>query len=124
MKLAAQAALALLAAALFAPNGAGAQDIAAGEKAFAKCKACHSVAAGKNGVGPSLFGIVGRQAGTVEGFKFSDANKASNLTWTEAQLDVYLKDPKAAMPGNKMAFAGVKIDAERADLIAYLKTLK
>lgn len=116
--------IAVAAAALLAAGSASAQDAAAGEKAFAKCKACHKTEAGKNAVGPSLFGIVGRQAGTVEGFKYSDANKNSGVTWTADVLDKYLTDPKAFMPGNKMAFAGVKDDAERKNIIAYLETLK
>lgn len=118
--------LALTAAAgvMFASAGAMAQDAAAGEKVFAQCKSCHAVAKGKNMVGPSLFGIVGRTAGTVEGFKYSDANKNSGVVWTPEKLDVYLTDPKAFMPGNKMVFAGVKDAAKRADLIAYLSSLK
>lgn len=116
--------IAVAAAALLAAGSASAQDAAAGEKVFNKCKACHKVEAGKNGVGPSLFGIVGRTAGTVEGFKYSDANKNSGVTWTEDKLDTYLTDPKAFMPGNKMVFAGLKDAQERKDIIAYLKTLK
>jgi cytochrome c len=116
--------LAVAAAGLLAAGSASAQDAAAGEKVFAKCKACHSNVAGKNMVGPSLFGIVGRQAGTVAGFNYSEANKNSGVTWTTDKLDTYLTDPKAFMPGNKMAFPGVKDDAERKNLIAYLETLK
>ena len=99
-----------------------AADPVAGEKAFAVCKACHRVGeAAKNTVGPTLNGVVGRPAGTVEGFKYSDAMANSGLTWDEATLTEYLKNPKAKVPGTKMAFAGVKDDAKNADIVAYLK---
>ncbi|WP_119304939.1 c-type cytochrome [Dongia deserti] len=111
------AAVALSAAA--AP--AMAADPAAGEKAFAVCKACHRVGEGaKNGVGPMLNGVVGRQAGAVEGYNYSDAMKESGITWDEANLAEYIKAPKTKVPGNKMVFAGVKDDAKIADIIAYL----
>lgn len=116
--------VAVAAAALLAAGSVSAQDAAAGEKAFGKCKACHKVEAGKHGVGPSLFGVVGRTAGTAEGFKYSDANKNSGVTWTAENLDTYLTDPKAFMPGNKMIFAGIKDETERKNVIAYLATLK
>jgi cytochrome c len=112
------AAVALCAAA--AP--AIAADPAAGEKAFTVCKACHRVGAGaKNAVGPTLNGVVGRKAGSAEGFNYSDAMKNSGLTWDEANLAEYIKNPKEKVPGNKMAFAGVKDDAKVADIVAYLK---
>lgn len=96
-----------------------------GEKVYKKfCTSCHSVQKGKNQVGPSLSGIVGRKAGTVEGFKYSDVNAKSGVMWDEAQLDKYLTDPKAYMPGNKMVFNGVKKDEERKNLIAYLVAQK
>ncbi|HRK19511.1 MAG TPA: cytochrome c family protein [Hyphomicrobiaceae bacterium] len=102
-----------------------AQDAAAGEDVFKKCKACHDIGEGaKNKVGPQLNGILGRKSGTVEGFNYSDANKAAGekgLVWTEAELDKYLLDPRAYMPGNKMAFAGLKDEQDRKDLIAYIK---
>ena len=98
-----------------------AADPAAGEKAFAVCKACHKVGEGaKNGVGPTLNGIVGRPAGSAEGYKYSDAMKSSGITWDEATLAEYLKNPKAKVEGNKMAFPGVKDDAKIADIIAFL----
>lgn len=93
----------------------------AGKKAFAKCRACHSLDAGKNGVGPSLHGVFGRKSGTVEGYKYSDAMKNKGVSWNEENLEKYLEDPKAFVPGNKMAFPGVKKESEREDLIAYLK---
>ena len=97
-------------------------DAAAGEKTFAQCKACHQVEAGKNGVGPSLAGIVGRTAGQVAGFNYSAANKGSSVTWSEETLFEYLEAPQKFMPGTKMAFAGLKKPQDRANVIAYLKT--
>jgi cytochrome c2 len=91
--------------------------------AFAVCKACHSVEPGKNGIGPSLAGIWGEKAGAVPGFDFSDAMKASNLTWNQATLDKYLTDPKGTVPGTKMSFGGVKDAAKRQAIIDYIKGL-
>lgn len=106
-----------------APCVAAAQgDPAQGEKAFAKCKACHTVEAGKNRVGPSLHGIVGRKSGSVEGFKYSEPMKKAGLTWTEETLHQYLSNPKGFIPGNKMVFPGLKDEKERQNVIAYLKT--
>ncbi|HEX9790253.1 MAG TPA: cytochrome c family protein [Kiloniellales bacterium] len=96
-------------------------DADKGKKVFNKCKACHTLEAGKNRVGPSLHGIFGRAAGTVEGFKYSDAMTSSGITWDEASLDSYLKDPKALVPGTKMVFAGLKKEDDIQDLLAYLK---
>lgn len=102
---------------------AGAQDAALGEKVFLKCRACHQVGeTAKNGVGPILNGLIGRKAGSVAGYNYSDANKNSGLTWDEATFKEYIKDPKGKMPGTKMAFAGLKNDAEINNLVAYLKT--
>ena len=98
-----------------------AADPAAGEKAFAVCKACHKVGEGaKNGVGPVLNGVVGRAAGSAEGYKYSDAMASSGITWDEANLAEYLKNPKTKVAGNKMMFAGVKDDTKIADIIAFL----
>ncbi|GAA4257460.1 c-type cytochrome [Azospirillum formosense] len=103
------------------PGLAAAQDAAAGEKVFNQCKACHTIeAGGPNRVGPNLHGVVGRKAGSVEAYKYSDAMKNAGA-WDEATLDAYLTDPKGAVPGNKMAFAGVKNEQARKDLIAFLK---
>lgn len=99
-------------------------DAALGEKVFIKCKACHDATEGKNKVGPTLKGVVGRKAGTVEGFTYTDANKNSGITWDEATLAEYLKDPKAKVPGTKMAFAGLKDQAEIDNVIAYLAAQK
>lgn len=95
-----------------------------GKKAFAKCRACHQVEAGKNAVGPSLAGIVGRKAGTVAGFKYSDAMIGKGVTWNKETLAAYLGDPKGYIPGNKMVFPGIKNATEMENVIAYLETLK
>jgi cytochrome c len=110
-------------AALVASVGvAAAQDAAAGEKVFAKCKICHQVGENaKNAVGPVLNGVVGRPAGTYPDYHYSDANKNSGITWDEANLKEYLKDPKAKVPGTKMVFPGLKSDEDIANVIAYLK---
>jgi cytochrome c len=105
-----------------AANAAG--DADAGKKIFSKCAVCHTAVAGKNGLGPSLFGVVGRPSASVPGYNYSDAMKAANKTWDEAALNAYLADPKAAIPGNKMAFAGLPNPDDRANVIAYLATLK
>jgi cytochrome c len=110
-------------AALLASIGAAAaQDAAAGEKVFTKCKVCHQIGeSAKNLVGPVLNGVVGRPAGTYPGYHYSDANKNSGITWDEATLKVYLKDPKAKVPGTKMVFPGLTSDEDIANVIAYLK---
>ena len=99
-------------------------DAAAGKVAFKKCEVCHSAAAGQNKVGPSLFGVAGRASASVPGFAYSDAMKAFKHTWDEATLDSYLADPRKVVPGTKMIFPGIKDAKERADVIAYLETLK
>jgi len=96
-------------------------DAAKGKRVFAQCMTCHAVQEGRNNVGPSLYQIVGRTAGTVEGFKYSDANKGSGIVWTEEQLFTYLENPQATIPGTIMAFPGLKNPQDRADVIAYLK---
>ena len=108
----------------FATVATAAGDADAGKKVFSKCAVCHTAVAGKNGLGPSLFGVVGRPSASVAGYNYSDAMKAANKTWDEATLNAYLTDPKAAVPGNKMAFAGLPNPDDRANVIAYLATLK
>ncbi|MEP0520970.1 MAG: cytochrome c family protein [Hyphomicrobiales bacterium] len=114
----------ILAAALvaFTPFAAFAEgDVAAGEKVFKKCKACHMVGDGaKNRVGPILNGIVGSQSAMIEGYKYSKAMKAAELTWDEETLKLYLANPRKTVKGTKMAFAGLKKDADLANIIAYL----
>nr|WP_276081768.1 cytochrome c family protein [Methylobacterium sp. GC_Met_2] len=95
-------------------------DAAAGEKAFAPCKACHNFQ--KNGVGPDLKGVVGRKAGTYEGYNYSAALKNSGIAWDETNLHEWLKNPKTKVPGNKMIFQGYTDDKKINDVIAYLKT--
>ena len=90
-----------------------AQDVAAGKSSFNKCLACHAIGENaKNKVGPELNGLEGRKSGTVEGYSYTDANKTSGLTWDEATFKEYIKDPKAKIPGTKMAFAGIKRERE------------
>jgi cytochrome c len=118
----------LLLAGLVPWSGATAADGNAqnGAEVFKKCRACHDVGPNaKNKVGPVLNGLFGRKAGTIPGFKYSDANKKAGengWVWTEEKMMTYLEDPHDAMPGNRMAFAGLKDPQDRADLIAYLKT--
>jgi cytochrome c len=113
-----------LSALLPAAAAAQAGDAANGTKLYAQCKICHATEAGKNGLGPTLRGVVGRKAATVAGFNYSPAMKAAALTWNEATLHAYLTAPMKKVPGTKMAFAGVANPKNRADIIAYLKTLK
>jgi cytochrome c len=101
-------------------SSASAQDAEAGAKVFNACKACHTLEAGKNRVGPSLHGLIGRPAGSVEGFSYSPAMKNSGVTWDDENLAKYLADPKGFIAGNKMAFAGVKKEDDLKNLIAYL----
>ena len=111
-----------VAALLASISGAAAQDAAAGEKVFAKCKICHQIGENaKNAVGPVLNGVVGRRAGTYPDYHYSDANKNSGITWDEATLKEYLRDPKAKIPGTKMVFPGLKSDEDITNVIAYLK---
>ena len=111
---------------LSAPGtSATAADPAAGKSVFnSYCSLCHSVQPGRNMTGPSLFGVVGRKTGTVPGFHSSPANQAANLTWDEATLDKYLQSPRTVIPGTTMTYGGLKDDTKRANLIAYLATLK
>ncbi len=103
-------------------GSAMAQDIEAGQRSFNKCRACHQVGEeAKNIVGPRLNGLFGRVAGSIEGYSYSEANKKSGLTWDDATFATYIKNPRAAMPGNKMAFAGISNDKEIGDLAAFLK---
>jgi cytochrome c len=101
-----------------------AADVEAGKTKFKLCAICHTAEAGKNKVGPSLFGIIGRKAGSLEGYNYSDAMKKFGKTWTPENLDAYLTDPHAVVPGTKMIFPGIKDKTKRANLIAYLETLK
>lgn len=116
--------LLVLTAAVFAASAGAAlaQDAAEGENIFKKCRACHQVGeTAKNAVGPRLNGLFGRKAGTIEGFNYSEANKSSGVTWSEEVFAKYIADPKGFMPGNKMAFAGLKDEKEVKDITAFLK---
>ena len=117
------AALALLAAS--SPAALAAGDVEKGKAVFERCQVCHVHDTKTNKVGPHLGDVVGRKAGSVEGFHYSDAMKKKGeegLVWTEENLATYLKDPKAFVPGNKMVFVGLKKDDEIADVIAFLKS--
>ena len=95
-------------------------DAEKGKKVFAKCKACHEASVEKNKVGPHLKGLFGRAAGSLEGYAYSDAMKASGITWSAETLGPYLKDPKAVVPGGKMVFAGLKKEEDIENILAYL----
>lgn len=106
-----------------AMSPAMAADVAAGEKVFKRCKACHVVASDKNKTGPHLNNIMGRKAGTVESYrKYSKAMVAADIIWNDKTLDAYLKAPKKYIKGTRMAFAGLRKDKDRANVIAYLKS--
>jgi len=112
----------LLTAAMLLGSPASAQDVAAGERSWNKCRACHQLGeTARNTVGPVLNGLFGRQTGAVEGYSYSAANKNAGFTWDDAAFAEYIRDPRAKMPGTKMVFAGIKNDKEIADLAAYLK---
>jgi cytochrome c len=108
---------------MLAMSGGAAQagDASKGKKVFKKCKACHSVKAGKKKVGPTLHGIMGKKAAQMKKFKYSKAMKKSGVTWDEATLDAFLTKPKKYMKGTKMSFAGLKKKKDRDNVIAYLK---
>jgi cytochrome c len=105
-------------------TAAQAQNADNGKTAFRQvCGICHTVVAGKNMVGPSLFGVVGRKSGSLPDFHYSDPMKNANLAWDEATLDKYLTNPRGVVPGTLMAYTGLKDDQKRKDLIAYLATV-
>ena len=102
-----------------------AEDAAKGEKVFKKCKACHVVDKEKNKTGPHLVALLGREAGSVESFKkYSKAMKASGIIWDAETLDGYLENPKKYLKGTKMAFAGLKKEKDRQNIIAYFQSLQ
>ncbi len=99
-------------------------DPEAGKTIFKKCGVCHTLVAGKKKIGPSLHGVVGRTAGTAEGFRYSKAMKAygeSGVVWSAETLDPYLVAPRKVVKGTKMSFPGLKNEADRANVIAYLE---
>jgi cytochrome c len=103
---------------------ARAQDITGGERVFrSQCSICHSPQPGRNIIGPSLFGVVGRHSGQIPGFHYSQANLRSGLTWNVATLDRYLTNPQQIVPGTLMTYPGLTDPLKRTALIAYLATL-
>ncbi len=115
----------VLAAVLSFSISAQAGDVAMGEKVFKKCKSCHVVDKEKNKTGPHLVGLFGREAGSVESFKkYSKAMKASGIIWDAETLDGYLANPKKYLKGTKMAFAGLKKEKDRQNIIAYLESMQ
>ena len=117
------AAMAVLGATSMAAANARAEDAAAGEKLFVKCKSCHQVGeTAKNATGPELNGLFGRKAGSVEGFKYSPAMTSAGFTWDDASFAAFLQDPKGKVPGTKMMAGQTKDTTQIADLAAYLKT--
>lgn len=114
------AALAVVLASQAAPAAAEG-DPAAGERLYRQCAACHVVDQEQNRVGPHLVGVFGREAGAVDGFNYSPALADSGIVWDEETIDAYIEDPRGYLPGNRMAFAGVRNPQQRADIIAYLK---
>ncbi len=103
---------------------AHAADVDAGKKVFTKCMSCHSPVAGKNGVGPSLFGVVGRPSASEAGYKYSEAVSNLKVTWDAATLDKWLTKPQEMAKGTKMTFVGLPNQTDRENVIAYLSTLK
>ena len=103
-------------------SGVGMGDPEAGRQVFKKCQACHSVVPGKNMLGPSLAGVVGRKAGSAAGYSYSDAMKNAGFDWDAAKLDAYLTAPQSVVPGNKMPFPGLKTGQDRADVLAFLSS--
>jgi cytochrome c len=115
----------LIAVGLLSSQAFAAGDAAKGKAVFARCAVCHNVEKdGGNGVGPNLFGIVGRKSATIEGFNYSGPMKAANITWTEDNLAKWAAGPAKMVPGTKMAFGGIAQKSQIADLVEYLETLK
>ena len=117
---------AMAAGTAFAVSAAQAQDVAKGEQIFKRCAVCHGIGDTTKPVGPTLNDVIGRVAGTQEDFldKYSDAMKEAGengLVWTEAEIDEYITNPRQKVPGNKMAFPGLRKEDERANVIAYIK---
>ena len=100
---------------------ANAADPVNGKKVFKKCVACHSLQEGKNKIGPSLYNLLDRKAGLVEGYKYSKAMKNSGVVWNEESLDEFLTKPRKFIPKTKMSFRGIKNKSLRDDLISFLK---
>ena len=115
------AALCLCLVLLSSSNAAKAASAAAGQAVFNRCKICHTIeAGGRNVVGPNLHGIFGRKAGSAPNFAYSPAMKESGVVWDDDTMAKYLRDPKQFIPGDRMAFPGIKDEEQLADLLAYL----
>jgi cytochrome c len=99
-------------------------DAAHGAIVFKQCLVCHTNEEGKNKIGPSLWGVVGRHSASIANFQYSTAMKNADKTWDDATLNTYLTKPQAMVPGTKMTFPGLPKEQDRADVIAYLNTLK
>ncbi len=115
-----------LAGAVVTGQTALAGDAAAGAKLFKRCATCHSVEEGKKKMGPSLYGVYGRAAGALEGFKFSPAmtaHGASGVVWNDEALDAFIANPRTAVPKTRMASPPMKSAEDRANVIAYLKSV-
>ncbi len=104
-----------------AGQAAAAADPAKGKRVFNKCKACHSLKAGKKKIGPSLYGVFGRTSGTAKKFKYSKAMKKAAVVWDEKTMDTFITKPRKMIKGTRMTFSGIKKASDRANLIAYLK---
>ena len=117
-----RALLTAVALVLAASTSVQAQDVAAGERVYGQCRACHQIGpTAKNAVGPIHNGLFGRKAGSIPGYTYSTANKESGLTWDEATFREYIRDPKAKIPGTKMVYPGLKDEQRITDLIAFIK---
>lgn len=118
-------AITLATAGLLLAGTAHAADSAHGKSVFAaQCAACHSAAAGQNGIGPTLAGVYGKPAASTPGFKFSPALKSAHIVWTATALNKFLANPQGDVPGTKMPYMGMANAADRADVIAYLASLR
>lgn len=115
------AAMALVSVAWSVVGAAHAADANAGREVFKKCAVCHRLEPNRNAMGPSLYGVVGRKAGTAPGFKYSAALKGADFEWTAELLDRWLRNPKGLVPGTKMPFAGLPNSEDRANVIEYLR---
>lgn len=103
---------------------ASAQDVAKGRAVFLRCGACHTIDAGEPKMGPDLGAVYGRKAGTLAGYAYSPAMKSAGVTWDAGTLDTFLAAPRSLVPGTRMAFPGLANAADRANVIAYLKSLR
>jgi cytochrome c len=116
---------AILATALLAPPALASGDASKGQSLFVRCAACHTAQQGApNRMGPNLFGVVGRKAGTLAGYSYSSAMAKSGIVWSSDTLPHYLMGPSGVVPGTKMAFAGLASSQQANDMAAYLATLK